>query len=119
MFSDPLSVVIGAATIALPRVASPPDGGAFLAADQNSRIEVMHSKSKRTRHMVRLITRKIAADPLAAANNVEYRANVTITIDCPNVGFTPLELKDQLAGLAAWLTATSGANAVRFVGFEV
>lgn len=119
-FSDPQTVTV--ATVAQTLNRTPVlDGvaqGSFVKDDQSYKLEITQSKKGRTSHIVRLSARKIAADPLASANNVEYQMSVTLSVNAPNVGYTATEQKDLIAALAAWLTASTNANAIKLVNFE-
>lgn len=119
-FSDPQTVTV--ATVAQTLNRTPVlDGnaqGSFVKDDQSYKLEVTQSKKGRTSHIVRLSARKIAADPLTSANNVEYQMSVTVSVNAPNVGYTATEQKDLIAAICAWLTASTNANAIKLVNFE-
>lgn len=70
---------------------------------------------KRNRFNVRVNAKKIAADPLASANNVEYRMSAYLVIDMPPVGYSNTEAKDIALALAAW---ASSANLLKVIGGE-
>jgi hypothetical protein len=60
----------------------------------------------------------VAADPLNAAQNLNYSASMYIVVDVPPVGYSPAEMKQIWDGFLANLAATSGANTVKFLGGE-
>jgi hypothetical protein len=60
----------------------------------------------------------VAADPLATGYNKEYSMSTYLVIDHPPVGFTNTELKYVVDALAAFLTASSGANVTKILGGE-
>lgn len=116
-FSDPQSVTISGSTISLPRTSSGTNSGAFTSADTTVRLLVSHTYGKRFRRTVRLEHAKIAPDPLTA-NNVRYSMTAYIVFDVPTVGYTVAEAQAVIAGLTAWLTASSGANTAKVLGGE-
>jgi len=115
-FSDPQSVTIGAATISLARVSSGDNTGIFSKDDQNVKLSASHQYGKRVRRTIRLDHRKVAADPLIAAQNLNYNMACYIVVDVPTLGYSPSEVKEVLDGLLANLQASSGANTVKFLG---
>lgn len=119
-FAEPQTVTVATVAKTLPRVGIPAGNfqGQFQMEDESYRLDIGQSKTKRSRNVVRLTARKIAADPLSSANNVEYQAVVTLTVDSPLVGYTAAEKKDLVVALADWLKASSNANTVKLVGFE-
>lgn len=117
-FSDPMSVTINAVAKTLPRVYSPDGPSTFKTQDDEFTVEVSHSKVKgrRERHLFRLSQRKIGADPLVPATNLESRASVHLVLDNPLTGFSDVELGYLITGLGNFLTnATSQA---KFIGGE-
>lgn len=113
--SDPQSVTVNAVAQSLPRVSSNGGSSEYQKDDGSYKLVVSRTIGKRRRYMVRLDARKIAADPLASANNQEYQAAAYLVIDCPKVGYSNTELKDIVLGLAGWLTS---ANVLKVVGNE-
>lgn len=119
-FADPQSVTVGGAAKSLAKT-SIIDGnwaGVYLADDMAYRLDIAQAKTKRSRHVVKLTARKVAADPLAADRNLEYAMSVTLTVDAPLVGYTNSEQKDLVVALADWLKASTNANTVKLVNFE-
>lgn len=118
-FADPQSVTINAVAQSLPRVPAGVGAGRFLKEDGNVELTIRHSASaKRARHNIRLLQRKIAADPLATGINFEASASVSLTVDCPRSGFTNTEIKYIVDALTAYLTASSGAKVTQLLGNE-
>lgn len=119
-FADPQSVTVNAVAQSLPRVSTSGGASEYQKEDGNLKLVISRTIGKRRRYMVRLDARKIAQDPLASANNREYTAAAYLVIDAPltGIGFTNTEMKDYVLGLAAWLTASSGANIVKVVANE-
>ncbi len=117
-FSDPQSVTINAVANSLPRTASGDNTGAFTKDDGNVKLSVSHNLGKRNRRTIRLDHRKVAADPLIAAQNLNYSMSTYIVVDVPPVGYSPAEAKQVVDGFLANLQASSGANLVKFLGGE-
>ncbi|DAD51739.1 TPA_asm: coat protein [ssRNA phage Esthiorhiza.2_11] len=118
-YSDPQSVTIGTAQ-SLPRTGSGLGTGSFTKADGNVGLVVNHSKSGkgRYRRQVRVNLSKIAADPFIAGKSNGVSASVYLVIDVPSQGFTVAEQTDLLTSLTTWLTASTNANAIKFIGGE-
>lgn len=116
--SDPQSVTINAIANSLPRTGSGDNTGTFTKDDGNVKLSVSHSYGKRTRRTIRLDHRKVAADPLVAAQNLNYSMSMYIVVDVPPVGYSPTEAKQIWDGFLANLAASSGANTVKFLGGE-
>lgn len=117
-FADPQSVTINAVANSLPRVSSGVNTGAFKKDDGNVALEVSHSYGRRTRRTIKLVHRKVAADPLLSGANNEYSMSTYIVVDVPTVGYTVAEAKQVVDGLTAFLTASSGAKVTQLLGGE-
>lgn len=117
-FADPQSVTVNAVAISMPRTSSGTNSGVFTSADGNSRMSVAHAYGKRTRRTIRLDTSKVAADPLLTTQNVKSSSSVYLVVDAPIAGFTNTELKQQVDGFLAALTASSGAKITQLLGGE-
>lgn len=114
-FSDPQSVTVNAVAQSLPRVSSNGNASMYQKDDGNYMLTISRIVGKRRRYSIRLDARKIAPDPLASANNLEYSASVYMVIDAPKIGYTNAELKDIALALTAWSTST---NLLKVVGNE-
>lgn len=114
-FSDPQSVTIDGTAHSMPRVSSEGTKSLYSEADETLKMTISHQESKnRTRHMVRLDLRTIAADPLTAVN--EYQTvGVYLVIDEPEYGFTDDNIDDLCTGFKTWL---SSANILKVLGAE-
>lgn len=117
-YADPMSVTINAVAKSLPRVYNPSGPSTFKTSDDEFQVEVSHAKVKgrRERHLFRLSQRKIGADPLVPATNLESRASVHLVMDNPLTGFTDVELGYLIQGLLDFLT--NAASKTRFIGGE-
>lgn len=115
MFTDPQSVTIDAVPISMPRISSDGTKALYSAADESLKMTISHQESKgRTRRMVRLDKRVVAADPLTSVN--EYKScGVYLVIDEPEFGFTDDAIDDVVQGFKTWL---STANVTKVLGSE-
>ncbi|DAD50408.1 coat protein [ssRNA phage Zoerhiza.2_25] len=116
--ADPQSVTIGAATTPLPRVSTGANTSAYQSADSTVQLTASHSYGKRNRRTARVTSTKITVDPLLTNVNVRVSASAYVVIDVPPSGFSAVEQKDLLLSIATWLSASSGANAVKLIGGE-
>lgn len=117
-FADPQSITISGTAISLPRVSQGDNTGGFLSSDGNVKLTVAHSYGARIQRALILDHRKVAADPLNAAQNLNYSMRITNKVDVPRVGYTPADVKAIWDGLLAQLNASSGADLVKFFGGE-
>jgi len=118
-FSDPVSVTVNAVAKSLPRIYSP--GGTasnFKTSDDEFKLELSHQEvnGRRERHFVRLSQRKIGADPLVPATNIESKASVYLVLDNPVTGYSDTELGHLLKALCDFLNVTG--NQTKFIGGE-
>lgn len=114
-FADPQSVTVNAVAQSLARISTGNDDGSSYRKDDGSyALIISHQENRRNRRVVRLNHRKIAADPLTAANT-EYTASFYLVMDVPPVGYTLTEMKDIALGLTGWL---SSANVLKVLGGE-
>jgi hypothetical protein len=93
--------------------------GAFLDATGTTRLDINHYVGRRNKHVVKFSFTKIVADPLVPAQNVRVSMSASFSLDGPLQGATNAELKALGDGIAAWLTASSGANITKLASFEV
>lgn len=117
--ADPQSLVIPViGTWSLPRTSSGLNAGVFTKDDGNGKLSVSHQYGKRNRRTVRFDHRKVAADPLVSAQNLQYSMSAYLVVDVPPVGYTVAEAKQIVDGLVAWLTISTGANVTKLLGGE-
>lgn len=116
--ADPQTVTISGTGNTLNRVGTGNNEGAFSKDDTNVRMNVRHSYAKRNRSVVQLVHRKVAADPLVTAQNLQYQMTINVSFDRPPVGYTPAEVKAIWDGFIANLSASSGANITKILGGE-
>lgn len=118
MFADPQSITISGSAIPLPRTLTGTDTGKFISADQKTSLEVRTTRAGRTRSSVRLLQKKVTADPLVATTNVMVNDVLTLTINRPADGFSDSDVLAQAKGFIAWLTAGSDANLIKLIAGE-
>lgn len=118
MLADPQSITVGGSTISLPKTGGDKVSGDYTSSDGVTQMRVSQTISSSTRRTtISLKTNKIAADPVTAVNS--RKSSIwTISNTSPIDGFTIVEIRDQLIGLANKLTATSGALITQTVGGE-
>lgn len=118
--ADPQSLTIGSA-LTLPRTGTGVGSGFFQTADGNVKLSVAHqyAKNRRIRRTVRVDHRKIAADPLVTAQNLQYSSSVYVVVDQPEVGYSVTDLTQVVTGLTTWLTASTNANTIKVLGAEI
>lgn len=117
-FADPQSVTINAVAQSLPRTSNGVDSGVFTKDDGSVKLSVSHAYNKRTRRVLRLDHRKIAADPLQPSTNTEFTMSCYMVVDVPTVGYTVVEQKQIVDAVTAYLTASSGARVTQLLGGE-
>lgn len=117
-FADPQSITVNAVAQSLARTGTGIGTGSFRTNDGNFELEIAHRAGKRAQHTIVFKQRKIAADPLASANNAEYGMSARVTFDVPLVGYTVAEQKLLWDGFAAWFAASSGAKVTQLLGGE-
>jgi len=117
-FSDPISVTYNAVATNHVRAYSPGGPSLFKTSDDAYKVEISHVdvKGRRERHFIRITQRKIAADPLTPATNVESNMSVYLVIDNPKTGFSDTEIGYVLKGLCDFLNVAG--NQTKFIGGE-
>jgi len=105
MFSEPQTVTIAGAAKPLVRVAFGDRKGVFEDTTGN-RLTIQHTAGRRNRHIVRLDTEKIAADPLLDGVSKAYSMSAQLIIDVPPVGFNVTEMTENAQALVDWADAT-------------
>lgn len=118
MFADPVSVTVNAVAKSLPRVYTVRGPSTFKMTDDEFKLEVSHAdvKGRRERHLIRLTQRKIGADPLIPATNLESKASVYLVLDNPVTGFSDTELGYMISALADFVKVAG--NQTKFIGGE-
>lgn len=117
-FADPQTVTISAVAQTMPRTSSGVNSGEFTESDGTSKLVVKHQYGKRTRREIRYTDTKIAANPFDTTMNQQVSSSVYLVVDAPPQGYTVTELKAITDGFLAYLTASSGAKVLQFLGGE-
>lgn len=114
-FTDPQTITVNTVEKTLPRVKSDGFRSEYLEAAEEFKLAISHQESKgRTRRMVRIDQRVVAADPLTSVN--EYKTlGVYLVIDEPEYGFSDAQIDYVVQALTAWLTT---ANVTKVLGNE-
>lgn len=114
-FTDPQTITVDTVAQTLARVKSDGYRSEYLEDVEEFKMTISHQESKtRTRRMVRIDQRVVAADPLTSVN--EYKTlGVYLVIDEPEYGFDDDEIYDVVDALKTWL---SEANVLKVCGSE-
>lgn len=119
MYADPQTLTIATVSTPLARVGNDQTSGTFSSADGVNGLRVSHTVTKsRKNDSVKLEVSKIVADPFVPAQNVPVAFSVSFSVNTPYQGVTKAEAKALGDSLAAWLTASSGANITKLVAGE-
>lgn len=114
-FTDPQSVTIDATPYSMPRVSSEQTKSLYSTADESLKMTISHQESKgRTRRMVRLDKRVVAADPLTSVNAYQS-CGIYLVVDEPEYGFSDDAIDDIIQGFKTWLAT---ANVLKVLGSE-
>lgn len=117
-FADPQSVTVNGNTVSLPRVGFGDGTGRFSNEDAGVTMKITHTKGKRNRSVVRIDTTAVVTDELLDTVNRPVSMSVQLVVDSPAYGFASTAKEDTLLALAAWLTASTNANTIKFIGGE-
>lgn len=111
--ADPQSVTISGTPVSLPRTGA--SLGEFTDVTGQTRLSILHSSTRRTRHTLKLQKSIIVADPLVPTVNQPVSYSAHMVLDLPKSGVV---LADVVAlGNALVLWATS-ANLTKVAGGE-
>lgn len=111
-FTDPQTVVLNGATKTLNRISADGYSAEYRTAEEDLTLRISHqpnTKTGRTRRMVRLDGRVVAADPLSSVQ--EYKElGVYVVVDEPEYGFSDTEIAYYTTALASWMSAANIAK---------
>lgn len=109
-FADPQTVTVNAVPITLNRIKSDGYSAEYASDDEGLKMRISHQESRdRTRRMVRLDQRVVAADPLTSTN--EFKTlGVYLVVDEPEFGFSDTEIDYVVQGLKTWLSSGNVAK---------
>jgi hypothetical protein len=116
MYSEPQTVTINAVAKPLPRISFGDRKGVFEDTAAGVRLTFGHTVGRRNRHTERLDITKVAADPLLDGVSRPYGMSVTLIVDIPPVGFSPVEINQNVKGLLDH--AANATNLAKLVGGE-
>ena len=104
--ADPQTLTVDSTPYTLNRVKSDGYRSEYATDDEAYKLTVSHQESKnRTRRMVRVDNRVVAADPLTSVN--EYKSlGVYVVIDEPEYGFDDDDIDDVAQALFALADST-------------
>lgn len=108
--ADPQTITVNTVDKTLNLVTPGSDKSIYSTSDEEFKLTVGHQELKtRTRRLVRIDQRVVAADPLTSVN--EYKdLGVYLVIDEPEYGFTDTEIDYVVQALAAWLASATVAK---------
>lgn len=118
MFADPQSVTINAVATPLPRVSVGDRVASYTNGDNTLSLTISHlaSSKGRTRRMVRVDNRKVAADPFLSGANREVTMSAYLVIDEPSDdAYSNTEVLNNVKGLIGWST---DANLTKVIAGE-
>lgn len=112
-FADPQTLTVNSIAKTLNKVSSEGSRTVYATDDEIYKMTISHQESKnRTRRMVRVDQRVVAADPLTSVN--EYKTlGFYFVIDEPEFGFTDTEIDYVVQALKVW---ASSANVLKVLG---
>lgn len=105
--ADPQTITVNTVAQTLNRTIPGTTNSVYTTDDEAFTFKVSHQESKgRTRRMIRVDQRVVAADPLTSVN--EYKSlGVYLVIDEPEYGFTDAEIDYVVQGLTTWLSTAN------------
>lgn len=106
-FADPQTITVNTVAKTLNRIKSDGYRSEYASADEEYRMTISHQESKtRTRRMIRIDQRVVAADPLTSVN--EYKSlGIYLVVDEPEYGFSDTAIDYVVQALTAWLTSAN------------
>lgn len=114
-FTDPQTVTINAVAQTLNLIEADKTKSVYVTADGIYTFTISHQLSgNRTRHLVRIDHKVVAADPLSAIN-ASVNLGMYLVIDEPPFGFTDANIWLDIAGFIAWMT---NANMLKVLGSQ-
>lgn len=106
-FADPQTITVNTVEKTLNRVSPGTDKSIYSTVDEVFKMTIGHQELKnRTRRLVRVDNRVVAADPLTSVN--EYKdLGIYIVFDEPEYGFSDTDIDYVAQALVAWLTTAN------------
>lgn len=107
MLTSPQSLTVNSVATDLHRTEQGKTSSIYQSVDGNIKLTVSHQVAKsRTRRMMRVDLRVVAADPLSSVNTYQNAA-CYIVIDEPAFGFTDATLTDLATALKTWASSAN------------
>lgn len=105
--ADPQTLTVNTVAKTLNRIKSDGYSAEYATDDEAFKMKISHQDSKnRTRRMVRIDQRVVAADPLTSIN--EYKTlGVYLVIDEPEYGFSDTEIDYVVQAFKTWLSSAT------------
>lgn len=111
-FADPQTITVNTIAKTLNRVKTEGTRSEYATDDEAFKMVISHQESRnRTRRMIRVDQRVVAADPLTALN--EYKTlGVYIVIDEPEYGFADVDIDYVVQALKTWASTANVLKAL-------
>jgi hypothetical protein len=117
-FADPQSITIGATTSSLPRVSVGRYSSDYQSADGLITLRASSSLGNRTRRVIRVDHKKLAADVFQPDRQVERSMSCYLVFDLPAVGYTNAEALEVYTGFKTLITANTDGLITKLLGGE-
>jgi len=113
--ADPSVVTINTVAKSMPRISVGNLQSSYALADRTYQLNVSHTITKdgRFRHVIELIAKKVAADPVTSVND-SVDTTYRFIIDREAFGWTATDVGYDVAGLTAWINT----NIAKIFGTE-
>jgi len=121
-FADPQAVTypapVSQTAVSLPRTSTGDFRSIYSSADGTSRFTASTLYGKRTRHLLRVDFKKVAADVFQPDINIERAMSAYLVLDRPKDGFTNAEALAIYSGLKGLITASTDSLVSKVLGGE-
>lgn len=119
MFADPQTITVNADPKVMPAISRSGYESRYGTAQGVYALRVSHDlQAKKERHLVEFSRKDLVTNPYSALQQ-DAILKVQLVIDNPNWGLiSDTEITYVVAGLCAWLTASSNANVTKLLGNE-
>jgi hypothetical protein len=116
LFTEPIAITVGGDAVSLPRTSIKGTESSY--ATEGFDFTIGHTNGRRKRSVIRLTATKVAANPFDTTLNQEVRFTTYLVADRPLQGYTVADCEEVVDALVGFLTASSGANVVKWLGGE-
>jgi hypothetical protein len=119
MFADPQTITVNGVAKTLNRVSTNGRQSVYKTDDELYTFTITHNdtgkgSAARTNRTAQLDVRTVAANPLTSVNEFK-NATIKIIVNEPEFGFDDTTLNQNVQGLLAWATSSSGANVLKLL----